>query len=713
MEIKKEIIRRKVISQEVKDKITDLYSSGEVSSKQKLSEMFGMTKKRVSEILAEMGVKTISSSERRKIIPLISGDKYIPTDDYMFIAKHKETGKEFNDFKNLSGALTSYLISLNSDLVIPTKFFRKRYYEKSGDYWHEQYYNIIKSPISVNNIKKGYVSDDSISKIIDLYTGGEVASIHKLGEMFNVGNKKISQILKSANVSIKPRGGQVKENKKEKIEIKLPVVYVDSSTHTYNAVCLFDGTGFDDYNNTSGVLTRYLINKYPTIKIPSDRGKKRYFINNNKYWYEQYFDIIKTPKVELKKCSYCDFEMSLNVSARQYKMHLSMKHNMSVYEHLKLHPEDGEIFKHERNTLDKQMNPDNCVECKICGKKMFAVNAPHLKKHNITTYEYKKKYGENQSKNYTQSISQRMIELNLQGKMYNFNSASELYLKSYVSGLGFDVKSDRKVLNGKEIDILIEDKKIGIEFNGNKWHSEWFGGKDRFNHLNKTLLANEKGYGLMHIFEDEFEYKKDIVLNKIKHLLGVNNDLPKIYARKTTVKEIGRNVCGSFLDYFHIQGSPNNNSTVSLGCFFGETLVGVMCFKLIRKGGFEYDLTRFASDYNYVCVGVGSKMLQYFIKRYNPQSIISFADRRWTMNKSDNLYTKLGFKLVQELKPEYRYYNERVDRYTRFHKFGFRKQILNKKYALPLSMTETEMVKELGYDRIWDCGLFKYELKLF
>ena len=26
-------------------------------------------------------------------------------------------------------------------------------------------------------------------------------------------------------------------------------------------------------------------------------------------------------------------------------------------------------------------------------------------------------------------------------------------------------------------------------------------------------------------------------------------------------------------------------------------------------------------------------------------------------------------------------------------------------------MTETEMVKELGYDRIWDCGLIKYVWK--
>ena len=26
-------------------------------------------------------------------------------------------------------------------------------------------------------------------------------------------------------------------------------------------------------------------------------------------------------------------------------------------------------------------------------------------------------------------------------------------------------------------------------------------------------------------------------------------------------------------------------------------------------------------------------------------------------------------------------------------------------------MTETEMAKELGYDRIWDCGLIKYVWK--
>ena len=58
------------------------------------------------------------------------------------------------------------------------------------------------------------------------------------------------------------------------------------------------------------------------------------------------------------------------------------------------------------------------------------------------------------------------------------------------------------------------------------------------------------------------------------------------------------------------------------------------------------------------------------------------------------------------------YYNPKISRIERFHKFGFRKQHLHKQYGLPLTMTEREMTKALGYVRIWDCGLVKYIYKL-
>ena len=110
---------------------------------------------------------------------------------------------------------------------------------------------------------------------------------------------------------------------------------------------------------------------------------------------------------------------------------------------------------------------------------------------------------------------------------------------------------------------------------------------------------------------------------------------------------------------------------------------------------------------------MASKILKQFIKDYSPKTIISFADRRWTINSENNLYTILGFKLVSLTKPTYYYYNSKIDRYRRFHKFGFGKNNLKKRFPeLDYNKTEKELTSELGYDRIWDCGLYKYKLSL-
>ena len=90
-----------------------------------------------------------------------------------------------------------------------------------------------------------------------------------------------------------------------------------------------------------------------------------------------------------------------------------------------------------------------------------------------------------------------------------------------------------------------------------------------------------------------------------------------------------------------------------------------------------------------------------------PIKIKSFADRRWTINK-DNIYTKIGFKLTEELNPEYRYIDKNKPK-ERIHKFNLRKKTLHNRYGFPINMTETEMVEKLGLTKVWDCGLLKYE----
>ena len=50
------------------------------------------------------------------------------------------------------------------------------------------------------------------------------------------------------------------------------------------------------------------------------------------------------------------------------------------------------------------------------------------------------------------------------------------------------------------------------------------------------------------------------------------------------------------------------------------------------------------------------------------------------VNEENNIYIQLGFKFDGYTPPDYKYYNPTIDRYRRFHKFGFRKKILLKKY---------------------------------
>lgn len=270
------------------------------------------------------------------------------------------------------------------------------------------------------------------------------------------------------------------------------------------------------------------------------------------------------------------------------------------------------------------------------------------------------------------------------------------YVKDAVSGENV-IAHDRAVLGGRELDIFIPSKNVAIEYNGLYWHD-----KDRNYHLKKTEDCNALGISLIQVFEDEYLYHKDIVLSKISHILGVAKSSEKIMARKCTVSEIGKETAERFLTENHIQGFVS--STVYLGAeHCGET-VGVMSFK---KTGEQWELTRFATKTGVLSCGLGGKLFSAFIRKYSPHTVKTFADRRWTVDKENNLYTKLGFSFVGYTKPEYRYYRP-GDGPVRQHKFGFRKEILHRKHGLPLSMTETEMTSALGYVKIYDCGLMKY-----
>lgn len=281
-------------------------------------------------------------------------------------------------------------------------------------------------------------------------------------------------------------------------------------------------------------------------------------------------------------------------------------------------------------------------------------------------------------------------------KCSNQHSKSEEEIKNFVKSLGFYPITKR--LDRKQLDIFIPDKNIAIEFNGLYWHSEGKG-KDKYYHLNKTKAAMEKGIRLIHIFEDEWIFKKEIVQSKLRHIFGLNTE--KVFARKTKVVELKHSQSSSFLESHHIQGTCT--SPIRLGLLEDSgNIVAVATFAKSRfKDEDGYELVRYATSK--AVIGGLSKLISHF-RKSSPQvnRIVSYCDIRWSIG---NAYRQSGFKLESISEPGY-FWCKNQRRYNRQnfmkHKLKNILSIFNEE------LTEEQNCLNNNYVKVFDCGHQKW-----
>lgn len=113
-------------------------------------------------------------------------------------------------------------------------------------------------------------------------------------------------------------------------------------------------------------------------------------------------------------------------------------------------------------------------------------------------------------------------------------SGKEIALYNYIKSIYDGEIIQNYKLERKEIDIYIPQLKLGFEFNGVYWHSELY--KENNYHLNKTIYFSNIGIRIIHIWEDDWDYKKDILKSQIENILKLNK--VKIYARNCDIKLI-------------------------------------------------------------------------------------------------------------------------------------------------------------------------------
>ena len=264
------------------------------------------------------------------------------------------------------------------------------------------------------------------------------------------------------------------------------------------------------------------------------------------------------------------------------------------------------------------------------------------------------------------------------------------------------VEGNRQVIKPKELDIYIPSKQLAIEYDGLYWHSVELDLPKNY-HLDKTNACEEKGIQLIHIFENEWLSKQDIVKSRLKNLLGIYDKT--IFARKCEVKEVDSKTSKAFQDENHIQGAVN--ASINLGLYFDNQLISLMTFGKTRfNKNYEYELLRFCNKLGYHIPGAAGKLLKQFEKTYNPKSLVSYADRRWSTGK---LYKALGFTLDHISAPNYWYWN-----YESFEGY-LESRVKYQKHKLSSilknyddSLSETENMRANGYMRIYDCGNYVF-----
>lgn len=272
-------------------------------------------------------------------------------------------------------------------------------------------------------------------------------------------------------------------------------------------------------------------------------------------------------------------------------------------------------------------------------------------------------------------------------------SKGSLELYQYI--LQFYPKAESEIRLGRyRPDIVIEEKKLIIEYLGDYFHSSKF--LDKYAHRDKRRYFNNLGYRVIFIWEHEWKNS----LGKVKDYLNAQFGIgTKIYARNCSIVEVSKEVGKSFIEENHLMGSG-----IVCTRYIGLEVLGelVACVGF-RKVFNNYELYRAAYLSNFRIVGGLSKILTYFIKSSSVTELISYID----MDKFDGRsYFKSGFKAVEEsLSMNY----VKRDKVISRHKM--KKGILLKQYPdIDSNLTEKQICENLKIYQCWNSGTLKVSL---
>ena len=282
------------------------------------------------------------------------------------------------------------------------------------------------------------------------------------------------------------------------------------------------------------------------------------------------------------------------------------------------------------------------------------------------------------------------INLRFKAKLDELGIKNELEFR--LENKSYDIKCDN---------VLIE---INPTFTHNSSKVEWKGKfkiepKEEGYHQEKTIVANKNGYRCIHIWDWDDEDK----------LLEILKEKKTLYARNLIIGKVSKKDTTSFLEKYHLQNSCNGQE-ICLGLYKNSELIEIMTFGKPRYNKhYEWELLRLCTKSEYKVVGGAEKLFKYFIKQYNPKSIISYCDNS---KFSGNVYLKLGMKLKTFGQPSKHWFNIFTFRHITDNLLRQRGYSQLHKDTIHQKGESNELLMlENGYLEMYDCGQSTYTWK--
>ena len=286
------------------------------------------------------------------------------------------------------------------------------------------------------------------------------------------------------------------------------------------------------------------------------------------------------------------------------------------------------------------------------------------------------------------------------------------------------LSDDHTVLpSGKELDIVVPDHHLAIEFNDIFSHSEQAvferHAKPRPHsyHAHKTREASSQGYQLVHVWEDDWLHRRELVLRALAHRLHAVDRLPdvlpdinplayqRLYARNLTARRVHGGIARRFWQDNHLQGPVH--CTVNVGLYDQDGVLRALLGVGRKNHGSRvslpagtWDIQRYATLG--VIVGGFTKLLAHAETLVPVDTWTSWSDN----DISDGgMYQAAGFTVDKRQAPSYSYVGRKT-KWERVHRSTYTKQrfINDPDLTYQSGQTEHEAALTNKLYRIYDAG---------